>query len=117
MSKRTFVPDKHKRVEKRRRKNLRNVKEQILMEEKAKERITFWYYGFRPPKPNDKVADLIVSFSKPVKKSDLYPKLAEALGEHWNGEPTRRVFLHLSNPPKWRETRKIIKTVLEELLL
>jgi len=87
------------------------------MEEKAKEKITFWYYSFRPPKPGDRVADFIVSFSKPVKKSDLYPKLAEALGEHWNGEPTRSIFLHLSNPPRWQETRALIKGVLEELLL
>ena len=117
MKKKQFVPDAYARVERRNREDSRSVKERVLMEEKVKEKICFGVFSVSPPKPSDKIAHFTVAFSAPLKKSDLYPKLAEALGEHWDGEPTKSIFLHLTNPLPWRKTRALIKRALEELLL
>ena len=117
MKKKRFVPDTYARVERRNRKDSRSVKEQILMEEKTKEKISFGVFSVVPPKPNDRIAHFTIAFSQPIKKSELYPKLAEALGDHWDGEPTKSIFLHLTNPLPWRKTRVLIKKALEKLLL
>jgi len=90
----------------------------VTVKERPKKKIAFGTFTlFNPPKPTDRVARFTVAFSFPIKKSVLYPKLSEVLGDHWSGEPTKSIFIRLINPPPWRKTRALIKKALEELLL
>lgn len=110
---RQFVPDDSSRADNRR---IKKVKRLSKIGESPIAQISFGTWTiFSPPKPTSKVNDFTIAFSKSLKKSDLYAKLSEALGDSW-GE-TQSIHVSLDAPLEWRETRRRIREALEPLIV
>ena len=113
----TFIPDRYKRVEKRKKEKNHVNKEAIRMKRRAAETISFGTFTWTVPKPTDHITHFTLAISKPVRKDLLYQAIAEALGNHWNGAPTKSISLHISRSIPWHKTRKQLVAALKPLLL
>lgn len=107
----------YQRVEERRNHyDAKGLNEQRQMQKMSEVRISIGVLSIFKPKPDAMISDFTLAFSKSVPKSKLYPKLEQAFDGHWEGEPTKSVFLHLSSPISMSELRKRIRESIEELL-
>jgi hypothetical protein len=107
------------RVEKRRttQTDTRSLKERAQMERLSATKISIGTFNIFPPKPETEIKSFTLAFSTPIPKHELYLKLHEAFNSHWDGEPTKTIYVHLSKPLPLNELRQRIRKSLSDSTL
>lgn len=78
------------------------------MEQQAA-KFTIGTFNFLPPKPDTQIQSFTLALSKPMLKHELYSLLHQTFNGHWDGEPTRSLFVRLSSPMPLQELRRKLK--------
>lgn len=114
---REFKPDAVTRADTRRRKKqqqrLKGNRERAEMQKRAEAHISFGTWTIFAPKLTSHIGEFTMAFSKPLKRSELYVALAEALGDSWG--TTRSIRVSIETPLEWQATRKRIRSAFEHL--
>ena len=108
----------HQRVEQRQNiVDTKSIKEQRQMEQNSNLKISIGTLTFLPPKSNSEISNFTLAFPKPIPKADLYLKLHQVFNGHWDGEPTKSVYIQLSKPIPLHELRQKLKDNFEKIFV
>lgn len=102
--------------ESRRIKDGKKSRDEQRQMEKQSRRVSIGVFNIFKPKPSDSVSSFTLALPKSIPKSQLYPLLKEAFDGHWDGEPTKSVFVRLSEPLPLCELRKRVRDSIEKLI-
>lgn len=110
----------HQRAEQRRTNNInkkgKGERERKQMERQSKQKFSIGTLTFFKPKSNAKIGEFTLAFSKPLRKSEVYPILSQIFNGNLIEESVKSVFVKLKTPVPLRKILEEIKRNFDELL-
>lgn len=108
----------YQRVEQRKTNNhnKQGLKECAQFKKQTQQKISIGTFTFLKPKPNSKIREFTLAFSKPLTKREVYLYLAEAFNVNLLEDTTKSVFVKLKSPILLRELRTRLRENFDELL-
>ena len=96
--------------------NKKGQDERKQMEKQSKQKISIGTFTFFKPKPDTKIGEFTLAFSKSLPKSEVYSCLKQTFGGNINEETVKSVIIKLKTSVPLREIREEIRKNFSKLL-